>query len=266
MMGVKKGCYAMVIAVSMVWLLGGCSGGYKSTPRNEMFAYQNRPTYGSLYALAVAHAERLNASLAEDTLHPGLYAEYGIALAMMGHKGVACRMLNAEVAAFPESRGMVRRIKERLMPDMLADTLAGVRDSANLLQLAEWAYDSVRALQPLPYIPSVIDSTDTAWIAIQTPVDSVTGPVRLTANQKRELLEQQQQADKLRQQFVRDSIAAAKQAVQDSIAAVKQAKIDAREAAKKQRKIAQKEKEKARADARKERQKQAKKRSQKKNK
>ena len=223
-------------------MLAGCSGEYRGMPRVEMLDYQARGTYGSLYSLAVAHGRAINEAVKADTLHPGMYAEYGVALALMGHRDAACRMLNAEMKTFPESRGMVMRVKQRLMPDLLGDTLARVRDTANLVQLAAWAYDSVAAMIPLPYTAPVIDSTDTAWLRQQTPVDSVVVPVRLTANQKRELLAQQQAEE-----------AAAKQAVLDSIAAAKQAKLNARKAAKEERKALQKAKKKAQADAKKER-------------
>ena len=203
-----------------------------------MLDYQTNGTYGSLYALATAHAESINAALNADTLHPGMYAEYGVALALMGHDGEACRMLNSEAKAFPESRLMVRRIKERLLPAMVDDTLAGKRDTADMLKLQNWAYDSLAALQRLPLVAAVIDSTDTLRVMQQTPVDSVEYPIRLTANQKREMLAEEQHKEELRRKEIEDSIAAAKQA-----------KIDAREQAKLDKKKAKKDKEKAKKAA-----------------
>ena len=236
--------------LSVLQMLTSCSGSYVGVPRAEVLRSQTYPTYGGLHALATSYAESLNAAVKADTLHPGMYAEYGVTLALMGHKGTACRMLNAEVKAFPESRGLVQRIKQRLMPDMLGDSLASPRDTANLGQLAAWAYDSVAGLRPLPFVAPVIDSTDTLWISMQTPVDSLSQPVELTAKQKRELLEEQQAAEAQRKQFVADSIAAAKQAVKE---ARKQQKLE--------REKAKKEKEKARELERKEREKQNKERA-----
>lgn len=227
---------------SISHLLTSCSGEYVGMPRAEVLSYQTVPTYGGLHALATAYGEALNQALRADTLHPGMYAEYGVTLALMGHEGTACRMLNAEAIAFPESRGMVYRIKQRLLPSMLDDTLAAPRDSANLAQLADWAYDSLTALQPLPFVAPVIDSTDTLWISEQTPQDSVKIPIELSANEKRELLEKQQAEAALRQKQVADSIAAAKQA-----------KIDQRKREKAARDQAKKEKEKARQAQAKER-------------
>ena len=214
-------------------------------PRAEVLDYQTNSTYGSLHRLATAYGEALNQSIAADTLHPGMYAEYGITLALMGHTGVACRMLNAEVKAFPESRGLVNRIKQRLMPEMLVDTMTALRDTANMAQLAAWAYDSLASLQLLPFVDPVIDSTDTVWISQQTPQDSVKIPIELSANEKRELLEQQQVEEALR-----------KQQVADSIAAAKQAKIDKRKQDKADREQAKKDKDKARKAEQKAREKQ----------
>ena len=225
----------LIITIIAGLLTAACSGQYKGMPREEVLDYQTRATYGSLHAMATAYAEAINAAVKEDTLHPGMYADYGVALAMMGHKGTACRMFNAEMRACPESRGMVMRVKAHLLPDMMNDTVANLYDTANIQQLALWAYDSVKAMQQLPRIAAVIDSTDTAWLRMQTPIDSVDIPIRLTANQKRELLQQQQAEVEMR-----------KQAIADSIAAAKQAKIDARKEAKVQREKDKKAKEKER--------------------
>lgn len=237
-----------ILNFSFFILLVACSGEYVGVPRAEVLNYQTAPTYGGLHALATAYGEALNAAVKADTLHPGMYAEYGVTLALLGHKGPACRMLNAEAKSFPESRGMVRRLKQKLMPDMLEDTLAAERDTANMAQLADWAFDSLTALQPLPYVAPVVDSTDTAWISIQTPVDSVQYPVRLTATEKRELLAKQQAAEAERQKFVQDSIAAAKKAVVD---ARKQAKLD-REKVKKEKEATRKAEQKAKKKQREE--------------
>lgn len=216
-------------------LLAGCSGRYIGQPREAVLAYQTTPTYGTLYTLAAAYADNINAAVAADTLHPGMYADYGVALALMGHNEEACRMLSVEVKAFPQSLGMVRRISQRLLPDCNVES-AGIymHDTANRRQLAAWAYDSLTALMPLPTIASVVDSTDSVRVAQQTPVDSVERPIRLTANQKRLMLEQEQARE-----------AQLKQAAIDSVAAAKQAKIKARKQAQVEKKKAKKEKERA---------------------
>ena len=258
--GQKSGMMKRLVRVSQFFIfhfsffifLASCSGEYVGVPRAEVLRYQTVSTYGGLYELATAYAHSLNAAVKADTLHPGMYAEYGVTLALMGHTGTACRMLNAEMKAFPESRGMVQRIKKRLMPDMLVDTLATARDTANLAQLASWAYDSLTALRPLPPVAPVIDSTDSVWISQQTPTDSVEYPIRLTATQKRELLEKQQAEEAMRQQHIADSIAAVKQA---AIEARKQAQAD-RDQEKKAKEEARKAEQKVREQQREEERKQ----------
>ena len=229
-------------------LLAGCSGRYATVPRDRVLDYQSRPTYGSLYSLAEAYAEAIEAAVEADTLHPGLMADYGVALALMGHRGEACRMLNAEAKAFPQSALMVQRLKATLLPDLVDDTTVGrfpqVVDRA---KLQRWAYDSVAALVPLPSVASIIDSTDSVRVLQQTPRDSIEYPIRLTANQKRELLAEEQMRAEKRKQFVQDSIAAAKQAV-----------IDARKQKQEARRAAKKEQQKARQLAEKQKQQQAK--------
>jgi len=234
----------LIVVMVLSLVVTGCSGQYKGMPRAEVLSYQTHATYGELHALALAYAESINSAIKEDTLHPGMYADYGVTLALMGHRGTACRMFNAEMRAFPESRGMVRRLKQHLVPDMMEDTLAPLRDTANISQLMGWAYDSLTALRPFVEVASVIDSTDTAWLRRQTPVDSIQREIRLTANQKRELLEEQQTAE-----------AKARQAYADSVAAAKQAKLDARKQAKLEKEKAKKQKEKDKAKAAKEKKK-----------
>ena len=214
-------------------MLAACSGQYKGMPRAEVLAYQTTSTYGGLHLLAVAYAEAINAAVKEDTLHPGMYADYAVTLAQMGHRDAACRMFNAEMRTFPESRAMVLRLKQHLIPELIDDTLAPMRDTADMMQLMRWAYDSLTALMPLPSVASVIDSSDTAWLRQQTPVDSIQREIRLTANQKREILFAKQHEDEL-----------ARKAFADSVAAAKQAKIDVRKQAKADKEKAKKQKEK----------------------
>ena len=238
-------------------LLSACSGQYKGLPREEVLAYQTHATYGELYDLATAYANAINAAVKEDTLHPGLYADYGVTLALMGHREAACRMLNAEMKTFPESRGIVTRIKRQLMPELMGDDFAVVGDTANRTELARWAYDSLTALRPFPFVASIIDSTDADWISKQTPIDSVEVPIRFTANQKREMLEAQQQEAARLQQAKLDSVAAAKQAKIDSRKQAKADKEKAKKAKAKAKKKAEKEKKKLEKQKQKERKQQA---------
>lgn len=257
--------YKKLILAATIFL-AACSGQYKGIPREQILTYQTQATYGTLYSLVISYADAIGNAVKADTLHPGLYADCGIALAQMGHNDLASRTLNTEIKAFPQSRRIILRIKQQIMPEMMADTLPLLGDTLDRVLLSKWAYDSVSALRPLQAVPSVIDSTDKEWIGKQTPSDSVEYPIRLTANQKREMLaEQQAESERLRQAY-QDSIAAAKQM---KIDARKQQKIE-REKAKKEKakakKIAQKEKKRLEKQRKKERQKKAAERKAKQNK
>lgn len=235
-------------------MIVGCSGLYIGQPSEAMLRYQTEPTYGSLYQLADAYAQTINAAIDADTMHPGMYADYGVALALMGHPDEACRWLNAEATAFPQSSGMVRRIAGRLLPSCQIDTTAHkyVPTLVDTALLHRWTYDSITALRPLPPIAAVIDSSNAEQIAQQTPVDSVEIPIRLTANQKREMLAEEQARQERERQAVIDSTNAAKQA---KIDARRQAQIDKKKA-KRERERAQKAAKKARKQAAVERKKQ----------
>ena len=158
-------------------------------------------------------------------------------------------MLGVEVKAFPQSLGMVRRIAQRLLPGCNVETSGMyMHDTADRTRLAAWAYDSITALQPLPWVAPVVDSTDTVMLSLQTPVDSVEYPIRLTAKQKRIMLEQEQAREAQMKQAAIDSVNAAKQA---QIKARKQAQIDKKKA-KKEKERAKKAEQKAKKQAAKE--------------
>ena len=222
-------------------VLTGCSGRYVGLPSEQVLRYQTTPTYGNLYTLATAYAQTINDALRADTLHPGMYADYGVALALLGHEKEACYMLNTEMAAFPESKGTVERIKKKLLPVMQYNDYVPPRDTIDMQQLSAWALVPNEAARFIPNAASIIDSTDTARIRQQNPVDSIQMPIKLTANQKREKLAYEQ-AEAERQ----------KQARIDSIADVKKAQAAEKKKAKAQRKEAAKAKEKAKKEANKE--------------
>ena len=239
----NKRFYVLRLALSIVGLLllASCSGRYVGLPREEMLRYQTRPTYGNLHELATAYAQSINDALRADTLHPGMYADYGVALALLGHEKDACYMLNSEMATFPESEGTVKRLKQQMLPVMKYNDYVPPRDTIDMQQLKEWTLAPIEAARLIPNAASIIDSTDTARIRQQNPVDSIRMPIKLTANQKREKLAFEQ-AEAERQ----------KQARIDSIADVKKTQAAEKKKAKAERKEQAKAKEKAKKEADKE--------------
>ena len=105
-------------------LMAACiSEGSLSDAPVAVMQYQNKPTEARLLDVAKSYAEAINANLDEGVIHPGLYAEYGVALARLGCLPQANTMFNNECHFFPNSRMYVKILKESLVPAYLADTL-----------------------------------------------------------------------------------------------------------------------------------------------
>lgn len=81
-----------------------------------MMQYQFKPTEATLLAVAKDYAEAINSNLKEKTMHPGLYADYGVALALLGCDEQANTMFNNEKVLFPNSSMYVDSLKHRLVP------------------------------------------------------------------------------------------------------------------------------------------------------
>ena len=65
--------------------------------------YQFKPTEARLLETAKAYADAINQNLDQRAVHPGLYADYGVALARLGCLEQANTMFNNEKAFFPNS-------------------------------------------------------------------------------------------------------------------------------------------------------------------
>lgn len=84
--------------------------------------YQSKPTEARLLETAKAYAEAINQNLDQHTIHPGLYADYGVALARLGCTGQAYTMLNNEKAFFPNSTAYVDYLISVLTPHLTGDS------------------------------------------------------------------------------------------------------------------------------------------------
>ena len=62
--------------------------------------YQFKPTEARMLETAKAYAEAINQNLKQGAIHPGLYADYGVALARLGCLEQANTMFNNEKAFF----------------------------------------------------------------------------------------------------------------------------------------------------------------------
>ena len=87
-----------------------------------MMQYQRNPTQARLLALAHTYAEAVNLNLDEGVAHPGLYADYGVALAQLGCLEQANIIFNNEKFLFPHSALYVDMLKQTFTPAYAADT------------------------------------------------------------------------------------------------------------------------------------------------
>ncbi|MCR4660014.1 MAG: DUF4810 domain-containing protein [Bacteroidales bacterium] len=182
-------------------LLAGCSGQYRAVSHAALLDWHEAQTYQNLRQLAEAYALTINAAEKADTIHPGLLADYGVAMAMLGEEEEANRAFNREISAFPQSRTYVEALKRRYVPDFINDHSVGNADTIDLTVLRNIVLDSITAERVVPHAGRIIDSTDTVRISAQTPTDSVQAEVRLTANQKRErLAAEQAEAERIKRE------------------------------------------------------------------
>ena len=80
--------------------------------------YMFQPTEAKLRDVAKSYAEAINYNLEKGTLHPGLYADYGVALARLGCLEQANVMFNNEKVFFPNSTAYVDYLISVLTPGM----------------------------------------------------------------------------------------------------------------------------------------------------
>ena len=88
-----------------------------------LMQYQHKPTEARLLAVAKAYAEAINRNLADKVVHPGQYADYGVALAKLGCQRQANVMLNNEKMLFPNSTAYVDMLRQSLVPAQLGVSL-----------------------------------------------------------------------------------------------------------------------------------------------
>ena len=112
-----------LLALAAVMLFSSCfhDGAllYNPTP---LMQYQHKPTEARLLELAKSYADAINKNLEDKAMHPGLYADYGVALANLGCKQQANVMFNNEMMLFPMSSRYVEVLRQTLVPELSAVT------------------------------------------------------------------------------------------------------------------------------------------------
>lgn len=114
----------IIIILFAAGLLSSCfnEGTLVENPAPLML-YQHKPTEARLLAVAKAYAEGINRNLADKVVHPGQYAEYGVALAKLGCTRQANIMFNNEKMLFPGSTAYVDMLRQSLVPAQIGVSL-----------------------------------------------------------------------------------------------------------------------------------------------
>ena len=89
---------------------------------SPLMLYQHKPTEVRLLALTKSYAEAINRNLEDKVVHPGQYADYGVALAKLGLLEQANQMFNNEKTLFPNSSKYVDFLKRTYTPNLFADS------------------------------------------------------------------------------------------------------------------------------------------------
>lgn len=112
----------LLIAITAALFSSACfNEGTLVTNPAPLMQYQYKPTEASLLSLAKTYAEAINDNLHHQTLHPGQYADYGVALARLGCKSQANIMFNNEKTFFPNSTKYIDALKLTLLPEYVSD-------------------------------------------------------------------------------------------------------------------------------------------------
>lgn len=222
------------IGVVLLTLLTGCSSteSMQRVITQKTMEYEKHPTDYNLTDLAHTYGEMLEAQLG-DTVQPGHFAEYGVALALLGKHSEANRMLNNEVMLYPNSARYVRQLKLQLVPEYLSDT---VSDTSTLYIIEMVPSDSTEQGSTL-----VIDSAHQAKMQQQWQRE----------RDKRQRIREKESANKERE-LIKSIRAKEKEQRDQERAAAKEAKEQAKAEAQKQKQEAAKQKERDKKQAAKE--------------
>lgn len=203
-----------------------------------LMQHQFKPTQASLLNVAKTYAETINQNKKKGLMHPGLFSDYGVALAQLGCYEQANVMLNNEKMFFPNNSLYVDYLKSVLTPNYLN---SHVTDT------------SLIDLKTLDTIPITLTPDE---LALQQQVEADPEYQRLQKQLQKEEKEQQAKAlKKAKEQRAKEQAnerkakAKAKEREQKAKAAAKKQAEKERAAAKKQ---AEKEKAAAKKQAEKE--------------
>lgn len=246
--------------VTFFWLAGAtlliaaCGGLQPAGSSTAMLLeYQTHPTNYNLADLAKSYANTIKYNSKRDTCQPGLYAEYGVALALLGKNSEANKMFNSEIAAFPNSARYVRQLKLALVPEYVSDTVTDTNtmfdidlgeyaDSAAKEEIAEPS--SIERLQARELAKKEREAAKEQQMVAKEKareerelMKSIREKEKIARDQQREAAKEQREAEKERQQKLKKQQAKERKAAKKEQERLKEQQKAEREAAREAAKI-----------------------------
>lgn len=96
-----------------------------------LLSYGKQPDAQNLENLAKNYSSVINKNRKSNVKQPGLFADYAVAMAILGRRSEANSWFNREMADFPSSRTYILRLKQQLIPEYINDNTISVSDTAS---------------------------------------------------------------------------------------------------------------------------------------
>ena len=126
-----------IVGAGLLGIMASCKApNYMTEHANVLLEYQLHPTRTNLLTLSQAYSTTLAANREAGSVQPGLYADYGVTLALLGRNSEANSMFNNEMALYPSSCTYMNYLKLELTPEYVSDTSTWV----NLKELDSTLY------------------------------------------------------------------------------------------------------------------------------
>lgn len=96
-----------------------------------LLSYGKQPDAQNLENLAKNYSSVINKNRKSNVKQPGLFADYAVAMAILGRRSEANSWFNREMADFPSSRTYILRLKQQLIPEYINDNTISASDTAS---------------------------------------------------------------------------------------------------------------------------------------
>ncbi len=224
-------------------LLSACaSDGTLVQEPATLMQYRQKPTDARLLALAKSYAKAINENKKEQTVRPGLYADYGVALAKLGCTEQANIMFNNEKMLFPNSTTYVNTLKETLTPAYIND----IRTDTTEILMVNLDTIHVELTAEELHIQEMLAKDPEYQKMLKEKQKEAKEQAAIAKDKEKKLKDKQKKAE---QEANAKAKAEAQKAKAEAKKAEMKAKEEAREAEKKANEEAKKAEQKAKAEA-----------------